>query len=211
MRLDSGIRCALLLALFAGCPVAAQATGQPANRSDIARVEAYLNALRSLRSEFVQRSSGGRFAEGTIYAMRPGRLRLDYNPPSTVQFYANGGWLLHVDTALESVSRIPLSSTPARFLTEDRISLSQDTVVRRVDRSPGAILLELAEREDPEAGSIAMRFSTEPMTLRGWTVIDAEGTVTSVTLTEPAFNVPIPRRVFIFDARTFEGEPDFGD
>ena len=203
------IRCALLLVL--GFPWAAQAADRlsEADRSDIARVEAYLNTLRSLRSEFVQRSSGGRFAEGTIYAMRPGRLRLDYKPPSTVQFYANGSWLLHVDTALESVSQIPLSSTPARFLTADRISL--DALVRRVTRSRGAISLELAEREDPEAGSIAIRFSTMPMTLRGWTVIDTEGTVTSVTLTGPAFNVPIPRRIFVFDARTFERGQDFGD
>ena len=211
MRLESGLRCLLLLVLCADFPAAAQPAGRPADRSDIARVEAYLNTLRSLRSEFVQRSTGGRFAEGTIYAMRPGRLRLDYKPPSTVQFYANGGWLLHVDTALESISRIPLSSTPARFLTADRISLSEDAEVRRVTRSRGAISLELAERGDPEAGSIAMRFSTMPMALRGWTVIDAEGTVTSVTLTEPEFNVPIPRRVFVFDARTFEREPDFGD
>ena len=211
MKPEGAFRRVLPLVAFACLAGAAQAAGEPADRSDIAEVEAYLNSLRSLRSEFVQRSSGGRIAEGTIYAMRPGRLRLDYKPPSTVQFYANGDWLLHVDTELESVNRVPLSSTPARFLTADRISLSQDAAIRRVDRGRGAITLELADRDDPDAGSIALRFSTKPMTLRGWTVVDVEGTTISVTLEEPEFNVPIPRRAFVFDARTFERDQDFGD
>ena len=40
------------------------------DRTDIARIEAYLNSLESLRSKFVQ-SSGSRFAEGNIYINGP--------------------------------------------------------------------------------------------------------------------------------------------
>ena len=60
------------------------------DKADIARIEAYLNALDTLRSQFVQLSSGGNFAEGVIYIERPKRLRLQYTNPPNIQVYANG-------------------------------------------------------------------------------------------------------------------------
>ena len=54
-----------LLAGFSAPAVAAyRITDQ--DRADIARIEAYLNTIESLRSRFVQLSTGGKVAEGTI-------------------------------------------------------------------------------------------------------------------------------------------------
>ena len=80
--------CTLFLAgcLAAGIvprPTAAAAAAEVAHlseaaRADIARVETYLNRLRTLKGRFLQVASTGSLAEGTVYLSRPGRLRFEY-------------------------------------------------------------------------------------------------------------------------------------
>lgn len=174
------------------------------DRADIARIETYLNSIDSLKSSFVQLASGGRFAQGTLYIERPNRLRLDYKPPTMMQVYANGSWLVHVDTELEAVTHVPVSSTPAGFLVQDRIKLSGDVTVERVTHGEKTISLELIETKDPEAGRFILTFDEAPLKLKQWTVIDAQGVTTNVQLLNPAFNVAIPRQVFVFDETQYD-------
>ena len=176
------------------------------DRADIARIETYLNSLQSIRSDFVQLASGGRYAEGTLYIERPQRLRLDYARPSTTQVYANGAWLIYVDTELQEVSHVPISSTPAGFLVRDRIRLSGDVTVQRVTRNDKLISVELVQTGEPDAGRFVLTFADNPLTLRKWTVIDAQGISTNVSLVSPSFNTDIPRKVFIFDETRFDPE-----
>ena len=198
----------VLLILLAGFAVPAGAAYRitEKDRADIARIETYLNSMESLRSKFVQLSTGGRVAEGTIYIERPSRLRLEYKTPSNIQVYANGNWLAHVDTDLEAIWHVPLKATPAAFLVRDRIKLSGDITVERVIRDARTISLSLIQTEEPEAGRFVLTFSDSPLTLRKWTVTDAQGVSTSVNLVAPAFNVAIPQDVFIFDESKFERE-----
>lgn len=193
----------ILLAGFA-LPAGAAYRITEKDRADIARIEAYLNSMESLRSKFVQLSTGGRVAEGTIYIERPSRLRLEYKTPSNIQVYANGNWLAHVDTDLEAIWHVPLKATPAAFLVRDRIKLSGDITVERVMRDARTISVSLIQTDEPEAGRFVLTFSDTPLALRKWTVTDAQGISTSVNLVAPAFNVAIPRDVFIFDESKFE-------
>ena len=194
-----------LIAVFAAPSLAAyRITDQ--DRADIARIEAYLNTIDSLRSKFVQLSTGGRVAEGTIFIERPKRLRLQYIKPSNIQVYANGNWLAHVDTDLEAVWHVPLKSTPAAFLVRDRLTLSGDITVERVIRGAQGISVSLYQTDEPDAGRFVLTFSDSPLALRKWTVTDVQGISTSVSLVAPAFNVSIPREVFVFDEAKFERE-----
>tara|TARA_R110002072_G_scaffold105447_4_gene230435 strand:+ start:236 stop:862 length:627 start_codon:yes stop_codon:yes gene_type:complete len=195
----------LLLAGFA-VPAGAAYRITDRDRADIARIEAYLNSMESLRSKFVQLSTGGRVAEGTIYIERPRRLRLQYDKPSNIQVYANGNWLAHVDTDLEAVWHVPLKATPAAFLVRDRIRLSGDITVERVMRDARTVSVSLLQTAEPDAGRFVLTFADSPLALRKWTVTDAQGVSTSVSLVAPAFNVAIPREVFVFDESKFEPE-----
>jgi outer membrane lipoprotein-sorting protein len=168
------------------------------DRTDIARAEAYLDSVRSLRSNFVQTASHGGVAEGTIYIQRPGRMRIDYRPPTPLQLYADGTWLIYLDRELEQVNQVPLSATPAAFLVRDRISLSGDVAVERVTRRRGTIELHLRQADDGEAGRLIVRMAAEPLGLRGWTVIDAQGVETTVTLIDPAINPQIDPRTLLY-------------
>ncbi len=176
------------------------------DKADVARIETYLNSIETLKSPFLQIASIGQFAEGTIYIERPRQLRLDYKPPARVQVYTDGSWLLHVDTELETVTHIPISSTPLSFLLGDNIRFSGRVEIHRLVREKQTISIVLGEKGSPAAGSFTLTFSDNPLQLRRWTVMDAQGVTTNVTLVGAAFNVAIPHDVFAFDKTKYERE-----
>ncbi|PPR11065.1 MAG: hypothetical protein CFH41_01165 [Alphaproteobacteria bacterium MarineAlpha11_Bin1] len=178
------------------------------DKADIARVEEYLNSMRSLRSKFMQYSSGNQFAEGNIYIKRPKKVRLQYIRPPNIQVYANGFWLAHVDTELNEVAHVPLELTPAGFLVGKKIELSGDVTVRRIFRSANTLSIEIFKTDEPEDGKFVMAFAERPLSLRKWVVTDAQGVSTSVILAAPEFNVMIPDAVFEFDETKFESESE---
>lgn len=190
----------------AGTPAPAEYRITTQDKADITRIETYLNGMESLRSKFVQLSSGGRFAEGNIYIERPRKLRLEYTRPANIQVYANGSWLAHVDTELEAVWHVPLKATPAHFLIRDQIALSGDVMVRRVIRDAKTLSVEIVQTDEPDAGKFVITFADNPLRLIKWTVTDAQGVSTLVTLVAPKYNVAIPRGVFVFDETKFEQE-----
>lgn len=187
---------AAVLALV-GLPAAAAGPALSArDRADIARIEAYLNALRTVRADFVQSASNGGVAEGKLYIRRPGRLRLDYAPPTKLQIFADGFWLIYVDGELEQANHIPLKSTPARILVDDDIRLSGDVTVTGVERRGQTIRVRIIETDDADAGTLVLTFGDRPLVLRQWSVIDAQGVTTRVALINAEFNVSIDNEVF---------------
>ena len=165
----------------------------------VKRVETYLTGLRTIESDFVQSSSNGGFARGRLYVQRPSSLRLDYEPPSALQIYAAGSWLIYVDTELEEVTHVPLARTPAAFLMGETVSFSDAVRVTDVEQDEDTIRIELVRSDEPEAGSAVLTFGRRPLALKGWTVIDVQGVRTRIGLVQPSFNRPIDRSVFQFD------------
>ena len=198
---------ALAATIAAGPAGAAAATLSAADRADIARIEAYLNSIRSVRAGFLQVSSRGGVAEGRIYLQRPKQVRLDYKPPATLQIYADGYWLLFVDTELEEVTHVPLSRTMAGLLVRKRIRLSGDIAVQRIERGAQSIRVHIVQADEPDAGRMVLTLSDRPLELRHWTVVDPQGVETRVSLIGPEFNVRIARKIFQFDETRFEN-PD---
>ena len=98
-----------LLALLACLGVATGARAQSAaDRADLARVEAYLNAITTLKARFVQSEENGAALEGTLYLQRPGKLRFEFTPPpGPYTIIADGEQLNYVSHgALTQVSKI---------------------------------------------------------------------------------------------------------
>ena len=186
---------------------ATPATLSEADGRDIARVEAYLNTISSLKARFVQRSTGGQVADGWLYLKRPNRVRLDYRPPAALQIYAKGYWLVYVDTEMEEITHVPLASTPAGFLVRENVRLSGDIEVVRVERGDRAIRLHVVQTEEPEAGRVVLTLADGPLRLSHWTVVDAQGGRTRVALVDPQFNLGLDDGLFEFDEKMFD-RPD---
>ncbi|MCY4551250.1 MAG: outer membrane lipoprotein carrier protein LolA [Defluviicoccus sp.] len=189
---------ALVLAAGLAAGVPAFSAAQDAAET-VERIEDYLGSLRTIESDFIQSSSNGDFARGRLYVERPDSMRLDYQPPSTLQIYVNGSWLIYIDTELEEVTHVPLSRTPAAFLVGDKVSLSDEVQVAGIGMDAETIRVELVRSEDPEAGSVILTFGRNPLVLRNWVVIDPKGVRTRVALVRPSFNRSIDRSVFDFD------------
>lgn len=198
--------CALMLLAFApAAPEGAAAAIAPQlqlgapERAELARIEEYLNGISTVRAEFVQQSSNGEQARGQLYLARPGRLRIDYQPPVPVLVIADGTFLIYYDRRLEQVSYVPLASTPASILLDDRISLAEDSlIVTGYERAGDLILVTVARASNPGEGSITLSFKENPLQLAEWSVTDAQGIVTLVTLLDPRFGIELDRALFVF-------------
>jgi len=187
-------------ALAATATVTAKTPADPApskaDRADVARVEAYLNTLKTVRARFMQMSSEGSYAEGDFYLSRPGRMRIEYDPPVPVLIVANKQTLVYYDKKLEQTSYIGLDSTPAGILVGGEVSFSGKISVTGFERGANTLRVTLAQTEDPLAGSITLVVSDNPLVLRKWSVTDAQGVITNVSLLGTRFGVALDPELF---------------
>lgn len=175
------------------------------DKADVARVEEYLNSVTTLKARFLQIAGNGNQAEGTAYLSRPGRMRLQYDPPSPLLVVADGTFLIVHDQELGEPSYIPLGSTPAGVLVRENVRLiGQDVTVTRVVRLPGVLNVSLVETEEPEAGEITLVFSESPFALRQWRVVDAQGSTTTVSLYESQTGLKLDPKLFEFKNPNFD-------
>ena len=167
------------------------------DQADIARIENYLNGLKSLKAHFIQAAGDGGLSQGTAWLERPGRMRFQYDPPAPFLLIAGHGVLTFHDRALQQTSNIPLSRTPLGILLADHVVLSGAVTVTAIQRLPGQIQLTLVRTDSPGDGSLTLTFADQPLALRQWTVIDAQRRETRVTL----YDVQTGAR---FDPQLFE-------
>src|SRR5512132_1032426 len=199
--------CAAMLSVFApAAPHVAAAAIAPQlqlgaeDQAELARIEAYLNGIRTVQSGFLQHSSNGERAEGQLYLSRPGKLRVEYQPPVPGLVVADGTFLVDYDRDLEQVSYIPLASTPASILLDEQISLYGGALtVTGFERGDDQILVSLVRTDNPGEGSITLVFRKDPLALQQWSVTDAQDIVTVVSLVEPRFDLELDRKLFVFE------------
>lgn len=188
----------LAAALF---PTLARALVRPAvldaaAQADVARVQAYLNGIRTMESRFTQVSDDGGVAYGTIYLSRPSKMRIVYDPPVPILIVATEGQLYYYDSKLQQVSRTYTSDTPAWFLLRDPIALGGDITVTAFNRSADTLRLTLVETKNSDLGQVTVVLTDQPLELRQWTVVDAQRKQVTVTLQNPRFDTPLDPNLF---------------
>lgn len=161
------------------------------------KYENYLNGLKTLSGDFTQINSRGQKAEGTIQIFRPGRMRLSYNPPSTLLIVADGKWLVTQDRQADEVNYVSLENTPAAFILRPQVRFSGDVAITNViPKDNNTTEISLIRREDPDAGYITLVFQDDPVALKEWSVIDAQGIETRVMLSNIQSNIQLPLGIF---------------
>lgn len=179
----------------------------PEISTQLKRLSSYLNGIKSIQSDFVQISSTGESANGTLLLLRPKSLRIEYAPPTPILIVANGDYLSYIDTELDQVNHIPVDDTPAAFLLRENFDFnSNDLTITGFERASKAARVSMVQREDPLAGELTLVFAEDPMVLRQWSIIDAQGTTTHVTLINARFDLPIPESQFNVDLKAFEND-----
>jgi outer membrane lipoprotein-sorting protein len=177
------------------------------DRAALGRVEAYLNGLRTLKARFLQVAQNGASAQGTALISRPGRMRFDYDPPEPLLLVASGGQVLMYDRELRQPTAVPASSTPLGMLLRPEIRLSGDITVTATERTGGFLRVSMHRSGARAEGLLTLALAEQPMELRQWTVLDAQGRETRVTLYEVQTGMPLENRLFDFnDPRFLEAE-----
>ena len=158
-----------------------------------------MNAITTLKAHFQQFSPNGNIAEGTAYFWRPGRMRLQYDPPSPLLVVADGTFLIVHDRELDAPSYLPLDSTPAGVLVRENVELNgKDLAVTGITRAPGVLNISVVERDDSGQGELTLVFTERPFALRQWRVLDGQGNLTTVSLSEMQTGLPLDRKLFEF-------------
>ncbi len=213
IRLGRFLGCLLAASLFlaSGGPAmgrdAVPAALRPSDKADIARIEDYFNRLKTVKARFLQVSSEGTMASGTLYIWRPGRLRFEYAPPVPILIVTSGLLLVYYDKELEQVTHVFLSSTPLAFLLREKVSFSGDMTVTRFVRGPNVLRVTLADTDAAEKGSITLVFSDKPLALRKWIVTDTLGVRTTIILAGVRRGLKLDPELFQFKDPTTDDFP----
>ncbi len=154
----------------------------------VARANAWLEAARVMTADFVQIGPGGKRSEGQLFVQRPGRMLFKYTEPARFEIVADGRSVAIIDHKLNTQDEYFIAQTPLKFLLSDHIDLAKDTRVLSVAQDESSVTIEIEDKATL-GGTAHLELIFDPATfaLKQWTVIDAQGFQTVVTL----FNVDL--------------------
>lgn len=163
---------------------------------DVTKIGAYLNSVSTLKSRFLQTTGDGKQVTGTFLLSRPGRMRFEYDPPVEDFIVADGTLIYYYDGQMRQQSSIPISKSLADFFLRPDLKLSGDIGVSDIRRANGLLQVTLAQSQDRMAGTLALLFAEEPLRLKKWRIVDAQGMTTEVELYEIKSGIALNNSLF---------------
>jgi outer membrane lipoprotein-sorting protein len=149
----------------------------------VARANTWLDAARVITADFVQIGPNGRRSEGQLSVVRPGRMRFEYTNPARFEIVADGRSVAIIDQKLNTQDEYFIGQTPLKFLLSDHIDIARDTRVLSVAQEGKTVTIEIEDRAAlGGTAHLALVFDASTFALKQWTVIDAQGFQTVVTL-----------------------------
>jgi outer membrane lipoprotein-sorting protein len=195
------------LPVHASPAAAVQAHISAQDEKDLSRIEDYLNGLKNVSAGFLQIDDAGGFIHGQLMLSRPGKMRVDYDPPNKDFIIADGGTVHIWNDDLKTQTNVDQGSSLAQFILRDPVKLGGDVTITKIARYPAKIEVTLVQTKDPGAGSLTLVFETKPLKLRQWKVIDTQGRLTGVNLENLSERAPFPDSTFVFTPPSFVKNP----
>jgi len=182
---------------------------EDAQKSQVIKIQDYLNAISTLRARFMQVTSQGQFAQGEFLMARPGRMRIDYDPPVPVLIVSDGTMVMFKDEELDQLSFVPLSTLPASMFIGEKVNFfSDELLITDYEHAAGAVRITLQRADDPMEGSLTLVFEAQPLALKKWSIVDAQGIATTVSLLAPAFGEELKSTLFKVENRLLNSKPN---
>lgn len=172
-------------------------------------VEAYLNNIKTMTARFIQQAPNGAMNRGTLKMQRPGHVRFEYSDDNPVLIVADGKTLNLIDYDMNEITKWPVMDTPLAFLLKDKIKLDDTVELSFSGNEAIANMISVTARDPkkPEQGSLTLIFESRykensdielEVTLRAWQVIDAQGGLTTVSLSDVEINTQISAETWTF-------------
>jgi outer membrane lipoprotein-sorting protein len=167
-------------------------------KSDIVKVENYLNNIQDFSAKFMQLSADGELSQGLFYLSRPGKMRIEYLGQNNILIVVNGAVLAYKDLELDETSYLTTNSTPASFLTRKNISFfAKDIEITEVSEVGGQIKISLLKKNRQDAGEFSLIFNIEPLQFLKMEVKNDLGEIVSVSLEDINFSPKIDSKLFV--------------
>ena len=154
----------------------------------VARANGWLDAARVMSADFVQIGPDGKRSEGELTIQRPGHMLFKYEQPARFEIVADGRSVAVIDHKLNTQDEYFIAQTPLKFLLSDHIDIARDTKVLSVAQDESSVTIEIEDRATlGGTAHLELIFDPASFALKQWTVIDAQGFQTVVTL----FNIDL--------------------
>ena len=199
---------ALLLAAGSVAPALAEPPGfmhferSQTDQVLLDRLSSTLNQIHTLKGSFVQIDPDGQVDEGEFYISKPGRMRFEYHPPNPILIVSDGATVAVQNRKLNTLDHYPLWSTPLNLVLSNDLNLNRNPSVAGVSRQPGEIIVNARAASAKVNGNITLVFSDPGLELRQWTVVDAQGLSTTVSLRDVEQGVTLDPALFNLPAGT---------
>ncbi len=168
-------------------------------KSDIEKIENYLNSVKSLQARFVQNASNGSVSEGKIYIEKPNKIRMEYDDPTNVLIVGDGDYIVYNDKDLDQVSNIDYDDIPASVILGNDVKIDGKNIkVASFYKDAGTTVIGLDYKGRGDIGVITLTFNNAPFELKQWTVIDPQSVEITLSLYGTQIDKPIDKSLFKF-------------
>ena len=167
-------------------------------KKSLNRIEKYLTGLTSVMSDFIQVSPAGDLAAGKFYLMRPGKLRLQYDPPTPILMVTAGDYLVYYDYELKQVNYIDMDDTLIGFLARSEVRFDDTVKVIDLTKASGSLRVTLIQAKRPKDGMLTLEFADNPLSLRNVVITDSAGQKTTMSLNNAKFSIALDEELFKF-------------
>lgn len=162
----------------------------------LARLSQYLNELQTAEGRFTQINADGSALEGTIYIHRPGRMRFEYDADDLLVIAGGGQVAIFDGRSNQRPEQYPLRRTPLNLILRRNVDLAGSGMVTALEQNGDFTHVTALDPETPEAGTITLVFSDNPVQLRSWMIEDQAGGQTQLELGAFEQGVQIGARLF---------------
>jgi len=164
------------------------------------KIADHFSGVQTMAGEFVQFGPRGEQTGGKFYIQRPGKIRFNYEKPSSTTVVSDGRSVVVENIKLKTADIYPLSKTPLKLLLDDSIDLSGGKV-KSVREEDDLTTIQLADRSVFGNARITMMFDPKSYALKQWTITDAQGKDTTVMIFNVREGVKIDQSLFAINAR----------
>lgn len=166
-------------------------------KADLDRISAYLNGIHTMKGSFTQIDSNGGMAQGSFLLQKPGKIRFEYSPPAQLLVVADGYSIAVQNKKLHTTDRYPLINSPLQLVLSNTLNLKFNPLITKVEHANGSIIVYARSAKNRMNGNITMVFTDAGNELRQWTIVDAQGQQTTVSLADVQMGMDIPGSAFV--------------
>lgn len=154
-----------------------------ADKLPLSQISNYLNEMKTVQTTFTQVNDDGSLSTGKLWLQRPGKMRFEYDPPSSAVVLARSGSVKIFDPkSNQPPEQYPLKRTPLSLVLARNVNLDQANMVVAHDFDGTATVITAQDPKNPESGRIELMFTDNPIELRKWVIHDNGGGQTTVLL-----------------------------